>query len=142
MDDLHINKKLTIPAAALSWSAARASGPGGQHVNKTSTKVELIFDPALCAIADEVVERMRTASPSRFDNDGRVHVVAQDSRSQSTNLETALRRLADLVRAAWKRPPPRRPTRPTRGSKERRLQAKRVRSEVKKNRGKRWRGDG
>lgn len=144
MEDLHINSRLTIPGAALSWSAARASGPGGQHVNKTSTKVELVFDPAECDIPPGVLHRLRAASPSRFDSEGRVHIVAQDSRSQSTNLQTARERLADLLRAAWQPPKKRRPTRPTRGSKERRLQAKRVRSTVKKNRAKgggRWSGD-
>ena len=141
MTDLTINEHLTIPAAALTWSAVRASGPGGQNVNKVATKVELVFDPALVELPPGVLGRLRRRAGKRLDADGCVHIACQTTRSQSQNLELARERLADLVRAAWERPKPRKRTRPTLGSKLRRLGDKRAVGERKKLRGKRWDAD-
>ena len=112
----------------------RSGGPGGQHVNTSSTRAELVFDvansPTLTASERErALRRLRT----RLDGEGRLRVVAQDERSQLRNRELAIRRFAELMRTALAPPaPPRRPTRPSRAKMAQRVAAKRRAGEVKR----------
>ncbi|MCB9529713.1 MAG: alternative ribosome rescue aminoacyl-tRNA hydrolase ArfB [bacterium] len=134
-DDLPIPGGPTIPAAELSWSASRASGPGGQHVNKTSSRVTLAWSVAESAVLDEAQRaRLLEKLAGRLTQGGVLQVHAEDARSQLRNREIAAARLAELVAAALRRPKARRPTRPSRGVKERRLKSKKARSDVKANR--------
>lgn len=135
-DDLVVKPWLVIPGAELAWSAARSSGPGGQNVNKVSTKVELRFDFARSSALDAGTRaRLQKLAVGRLDAEGRLLLTSQVSRSQATNLEDAREKLAALVRRALFVPKKRRPTKPTRASKERRLASKRRESEKKRARG-------
>jgi ribosome-associated protein len=133
---LQVDERIVIPAADLSWTAVRASGPGGQNVNKVASKVELHFALAQCKVLSAAVKtRMFAACKSRLDAEGRVRVTSQKSRDQAQNLEDARDKLAALVRAALSVPKPRTATKPTKGSKRRRLLGKHKQSEKKALRG-------
>lgn len=135
MDDLVINARLTLPAAELTWTAVRASGPGGQNVNKVATKVELRFDLRNSRVlADESKQRLRALASGRLDAEGRVRIVCQTARTQSRNLESARLLLAELVRHSLVVPRRRRATRPSRGRNEARLSEKKRVGEKKKQR--------
>lgn len=123
MTDLIITPKIVIPASELAWSATRAGGPGGQNVNKVSTKVDLRFDLAgSTALSDET--KARIAQLARVDADGRVVIVSERTRSQPQNLEDAREKLRELIQRALVVPKRRRPTKPSKGSQRRRLEAK------------------
>ncbi len=113
----------------------KASGPGGQHVNKTSTAVELRFDVRSSALADDVKERLEQLAGSRLTQDGVLILFSQGSRSLEMNRQEVRQRLAELIRKALQRPKARRPTRPTYSSKLKRLETKTKRSGVKRLRG-------
>lgn len=116
--------------------AARASGPGGQHVNKTSTAVELRFDVrGSVAVPDEAKSRLARLAGARMSSEGVIVLFAQEHRSQALNREAARERLAALLRQAAIRPKRRRPTRPTLASRMQRLEGKARRSGVKALRG-------
>ncbi len=124
-----------IPASDLRWEATRSSGPGGQNVNKVASKIELRFDlPGSLALAPDVKERLRALAGSRLDGEGWILIVSQLTRDQSRNLEDALSKLRQLILVALVRPIPRRATRPTRASRERRLDDKRRNAERKQGR--------
>lgn len=134
-DDLAVDARHVIPRAELSARASRAGGAGGQHVNTSSTRVEVLWNPATsrALTLDErarVIERLA----ARLDAEGRVRVVASDTRSQKQNRELAESRLADLVRRALAIPKKRKATRPTRASTERRLEGKKREAEKKRER--------
>lgn len=132
---LRIDPRLAIPRAELVARATRSSGAGGQHVNKTSSRVEITWNVARSPSIDEAQRARLTARlASRLSDDGDLRVVASDTRSQFRNRELAESRLAELVRAALVVPKKRKPTRPTRAAKEARLQDKRQRSERKRER--------
>lgn len=130
---LVVTARLVIPAAELSWRFSRSSGPGGQSVNTTDSRVELSFDVARSAVFGPT---LRDRALQRLDErlvDGVVTVTAEEHRSQLRNRQAARERLADLLRAATAPPaPPRRPTRPTAGSRRRRLESKRKHSDTKR----------
>ena len=134
-DDVRVNDRLTIPAAELSWRFSRSSGPGGQGVNTTDSRVELSWDLAgsevlPLALRDRALERLR----DRLVN-GVLTVTASEHRSQLRNREAAAARLAGIVASAIAPPPRvRRPTRPSRGAVERRIAEKKRRGEIKRNR--------
>lgn len=133
--DIIITPALTIPRAELQFRASRAGGPGGQHVNTSSTRVELLWDLShSTVVSDEQRGRLLTKLAARLDAAGMVRVVASDRRSQSQNRDAAAERLAVLVRQALVVPRKRRPTRPTRASREQRLADKRKRGEQKRDR--------
>jgi ribosome-associated protein len=134
-DDLVVSRSLVIPAAELSERFSRSSGPGGQGVNTADTRVELSFDlDASPSLPAYLQERMLSRLASRLV-DGVVTVTASEHRTQLANRRAARERLASLLRDAALPPSPtRRATRPTRGSKERRLGAKKRRGEIKKGR--------
>lgn len=136
MDPLVIDDRLTVPAQLLTFSAVRASGAGGQNVNKVASKVELYFDLNACEVLSEPV-RMRLAGlcRNRMDAEGRVRIVSQATRDQGRNLDDAREKLAELIRQALKVPRPRKPTKPTRSSKRRRVDEKRRDAHIKKLRG-------
>jgi ribosome-associated protein len=132
-DDLVVKAGLVIPASELGFSAVRSSGPGGQNVNKVSTKVELRFDfVASRALDASVKARLAKLAAGRLDSEGRILITAQSTRSQLANRVEACEKLAELVRRALVAPKKRRPTRPSRASKERRLESKRQRGERKR----------
>ncbi len=123
---------LVVPAGELEERFTRASGPGGQGVNTTDSRVELWWDPTASGALTQTQRERVTAALTAYLVAGRVRVVAAEHRSQRRNRKAARERLAQLVREALAPPPPpRRATRPTRGSQRRRLDAKRRRSEVK-----------
>ncbi|WP_437489852.1 alternative ribosome rescue aminoacyl-tRNA hydrolase ArfB [Sorangium sp. So ce1014] len=129
---LVIHDALTAPAALLSWSAVRASGPGGQNVNKVASKVELRFDFAAWPELDEGAKtRLHALAHGRLDAEGRLLIVSQLTRDQQRNLDDAREKLRALILRALVVPVLRRPTRPTRASKRRRLDEKRRTSEKK-----------
>ena len=132
---LQVTSRLVVPESELSWRFSRSSGPGGQGVNTTDSRAELSFDvarsPSLPAhLRARVLDRLAARLA-----DGVLTVAASEHRSQLQNREAAEQRLAQLLReAVAPPPPPRRPTRPTKGAKERRLAGKRIRAQIKKGR--------
>jgi ribosome-associated protein len=133
-DGLDVGARRPIPLSELDLRFTRSSGPGGQHVNTSSTRAEVTFDlagsPSLTA--DEK-ERAGRRLRRRLDGEGRLRVVAQDERSQLRNRELAMRRLADLLREALAPPPPpRRPTAPSRAKKVERVEDKRRAGQLKR----------
>ena len=134
-DDIVVSPDLVIPRVELQFRASRAGGPGGQHVNTSSSRIELLWDlTRSSAVTDDVRRRLLEKLGARLDADGMVRVVASDRRSQLQNRESAEERLAMLVRQALVVPKKRRPTRPTRASREKRLDEKKQRAERKRNR--------
>jgi ribosome-associated protein len=124
-----------VPETALEFRAVRASGPGGQHVNKTSSAVQLRCDLNLCASMPGTVRtRLRSLAGRRLNDEDVIVIAAQRSRSQEDNRRDAIERLRDLVEQASIVPKVRRATRPTRASKQRRLETKQQRANVKQQR--------
>jgi ribosome-associated protein len=132
---LAVNESLSIPRSELDVRVSRSSGAGGQHVNKTSSRVEIFWNVSGSrALTDEQRSRLLEKLASRLTTEGSIRVVASDMRSQSRNRELAEERLADLVRRALIVPRKRRATKPTRASKEARLDSKKRHSTKKRDR--------
>jgi ribosome-associated protein len=132
---LDVAPGLRLPLAELEFRASRAGGPGGQHVNTSSTRVEVWWDVAGSPSLSEVQRaRLLTRLGTRLDGAGRLRLVAGGSRSQLRNREAVTERLAELVAAALVVPKARKRTRPTRASKAARLDSKRRRSAIKRDR--------
>ncbi len=126
---------IAIPDDALAVSFVRASGPGGQNVNKLATAAQLRCDTRRLDLPADVAARLRGLAGSRMTGDGIIVIHAQRFRTQERNRQDALDRLMALLQRAAERPTPRRPTRPTHASKLRRLEGKKRRSTIKAGRG-------
>jgi ribosome-associated protein len=132
---LAVNESLSIPRAELDVRVSRSSGAGGQHVNKTSSRVEIFWNViGSRALSEEQRVRLQEKLASRLTTDGSIRVVASDMRSQSRNRELAEERLAELVRRALIVPRKRKATKPTRAAKEARLDSKKRHSTKKRDR--------
>lgn len=130
---LVVSPKLSIPEDELREEFLRSSGPGGQHVNKTSTAVRLRYNAAKSfALPAQVIARLLKLAGSRATPDGEILIEVHDQRSQQQNREIARERLADLIRRAARPPKSRTKTKPTKASRERRIEGKKARSQVKK----------
>ncbi len=138
---IRITDTIVIEDRELDERFVRASGPGGQNVNKVSTAVELRFDVRASSLPDDVKQRLMTLAGSRMTGDAVLLIDSREHRTQGQNREAARARLIALLQLAAKRPKTRRPTRPKRAAKEKRLESKRQRSEVKSLRGRGRRGD-
>ncbi len=137
---LPVNAHLAIPDGELSWTFVRSSGPGGQNVNKVATAVQLRFElEASAALSPDVKARLRALGGRRITADGALLIVARNHRTQEQNRREAGARLADLIRRSLVPPKARRPTAPTRASRERRLEGKTRVKRAKRLRGRpRW----
>lgn len=123
---------VVVPAAAIRMSASRSSGPGGQNVNKVASKVELRIDlQTITGLRADARTRLLQLAARRLDADGRLLVVSQRTRDQSRNCEDARDKVAQLVAQALVKPEKRRPTRPTKAARERRLAAKQIQARRK-----------
>ena len=135
---LVVNSSLTIPRSELAFRATRAGGPGGQHVNTSSTRVELLWNVRRSgALNPELRARLLDKLASRLDGDGTLRVVSSEHRSQTRNREAAETRLAGVVRRALVVPRVRHRTRPPRSAVDTRLREKKQRGEKKRDRGRR-----
>lgn len=126
---------LSVDPSELEFHAIRAQGPGGQNVNKVSSAIQLRFDIAASSLPEAVRTRLLALPDRRISDAGVLVIKAQSFRTQDANREDALRRLQELVNSVAEAPKTRRPTRPTYGSQQRRLQGKAKRAEVKAGRG-------
>ena len=125
-----------IPESAVEWKAVRASGPGGQNVNKVASKVEMRVDLAqITGLTEAARARLRSLAASRLDAEGRILVTSQLTRDQGRNLEDARDKIRSLVEQAMVVPKTRRPTKPSRAAKARRVDAKKLDARRKVNRG-------
>jgi ribosome-associated protein len=132
---LYVNAELQVPRTELVFRATRSGGPGGQHVNTSSTRVELWWDVAGSpSVSPDVRARLLVRLASRLDGEGRLRLVAQESRSQLRNREAAMERLRTVLADALKMRKARRKTKVPRGAKEQRLAEKRHRSTRKRER--------
>src|SRR5580700_694670 len=132
---LRISRDLAIDENDIEIGFVRSSGPGGQNVNKVATSAQLRFDARRMALPADAAARLERLAGQRMTKDGVIVIQAQRFRTQERNRADATDRLLELLREAMTRPTPRRPTRPTLGSKQRRLEGKKRRSDVKAKRG-------
>ncbi|HYH78145.1 MAG TPA: alternative ribosome rescue aminoacyl-tRNA hydrolase ArfB [Longimicrobium sp.] len=133
---LEVNDSLWIPRAELAYRASRSGGPGGQHVNTSSTRIEVTWDVgASPSLTEDLRARLLEKLANRINSEGVLLLAASDNRSQLQNKEAATARLVELVRQALVIPKARKKTRPSRASREARLHAKKKRSETKRLRG-------
>lgn len=140
--DLPITSALSIPRRELRYRFTRSSGPGGQHVNKTATQVELTFDVLHSpSLNNEQRALLIKKLKKRIDSDGVLHLVSHSTRSQLENREDVTQHFVELVAAALKPIKPRKPTRPSQAAKAKRLQEKKARGEIKKQRQSRYRAE-
>lgn len=129
---IRINPQISLDESEIEESFVRSSGPGGQNVNKLSTAVQLRFDVRHSpSLPPDVADRLMKLAGRRMTKDGVLVLIAQSYRTQERNRAEALRRLIDLIRQAAVRPTPRRATRPTKASRERRIERKKRRSATK-----------
>lgn len=134
---LKITDQIAIEDWELTEQFVRSSGPGGQNVNKVSTAVELRFEAARSpSLPEQVKSRLRRIAGRKWTKEGAIVIQVEETRSQARNRDIARERLAEMIRRATERPKRRIPTKPTKGSQRRRLQAKKERGEVKALRGK------
>lgn len=132
---IQITGRVSVPLDELRFAFTRSSGPGGQHVNKTATQVELTFDVAHSpSLSEAQRQRVLAALRSQINREGVLRITCQSTRSQHRNRQEAVERFRELLRRALHVPKARRPTRPTRASVERRLAEKKERSRRKKER--------
>jgi ribosome-associated protein len=129
-------RKISIPMSELEFTAMRSEGPGGQHVNKTSSAVQLRFSIAASSLPEFVKAKLMVLNDHRITSHGEVIIKVTEDRSQIQNRETAIERFRELIIKAAFVPKRRKPTKPTKSSIEKRLNSKKIRSEVKKMRGK------
>ena len=135
---IRVTAKISLDEREIEESFVRASGPGGQNVNKLATAVQLRFDVRHSpSLPPDVRDRLERLAGSRLTRDGVLVIIAQRHRTQARNRDDALERLLDLVRQAAVAPVKRRPTKPTKASRERRIEGKKKRADVKRLRGKR-----
>ncbi|MGY3692669.1 alternative ribosome rescue aminoacyl-tRNA hydrolase ArfB [Bradyrhizobium sp. ma5] len=132
---LRLSRDLTIDENDIEIVFVRASGPGGQNVNKVSTAAQLRFDTTKIALPPDAAQRLARLAGSRMTKDGVIVIQAFRFRTQERNRADAIERLFEMLKEAMVRPTPRRPTRPTLGSKKRRLEGKKRRSDIKAGRG-------
>ncbi|MDB4974924.1 MAG: hypothetical protein JWN48_3265 [Myxococcaceae bacterium] len=131
-EDLPISRTRVIPGSALEVKTSRSGGPGGQHVNKTESKVQLTLDPAQVGWIDPGTRlRLIALAGRNVDREGRIYIVSQEQRDQPRNLETARQKLLELVTKALVRPKTRVPTKVSKRQKAKRVDEKKARSETK-----------
>ncbi len=136
---LRVSSELVIPDEDLEWKFVRASGPGGQNVNKVSSAVQLRFLlPQNSTLPAAAQQRLRRLAGQKLNDDGSILIAARSERSQDQNRRAALARLEALVREALITPKIRKKTKPTRASKERRIESKKRRSSTKRHRQSSW----
>ena len=134
-DVVQVTETIAVPRSELVYRASRSGGAGGQHVNTSSTRIELLWDfERSPALDDAQKARIRSKLMARIDSEGMLRVVSGNRRSQLQNRVAAEERLASLVRGAMQVARKRRPTKPTRASKEKRLETKKLRSKKKEGR--------
>jgi ribosome-associated protein len=130
-----ISSSIGIDESEIHYDFVRGSGPGGQNVNKVATSVQLRFDVRNSpSLTSDIKVRLTKLAGRRMTDDGILIIESKNHRTQDQNRQEAIDRLTDLIRRALEKPRPRHPTRPTRASRERRLEVKRKRSGIKKNR--------
>jgi ribosome-associated protein len=133
MQDITVTPRLTIPAAELALAFARSGGPGGQNVNKVASKVELRWNPTTsAALTNDDRTWLLSRLANKLTTDGTLIVTSTKTRDQIKNRDDAMSKLTLILRAALDRPKARKPTKPTKGSKRRRVESKRHRSEIKR----------
>jgi ribosome-associated protein len=129
---IEITSSFSVDESELQFAFVRASGPGGQNVNKVATAVQLRFDVLHSSLPDEVKERLKRVAGNRITGEGELLIEAKQFRTQEQNREDAIHRFVEILKRAFAKPKARRKTKPTAASKEKRLQHKKQRGEIKK----------